>query len=70
MLSVRVDVLVTSKTGKREMPTTVGSSIVFPSVSSASSLTSVTSFVFPGELPVTVTEFLIPPVCAAACCIT
>ena len=39
----------------------VESSSRFPSVSSSSSETSVTSPVFPGELPVTVTELLITP---------
>ena len=42
--------------------TTVASFVVFPSVSSPSSLTSDTSNVFPGLLPVTVTVLLTLPV--------
>ena len=46
--------------------TTVASFVVLPSVSSPSSLTSETSLVFPGLLPVTVTVLLTLPVSALA----
>ena len=41
--------------------TMVGSSAVFPSVSSPSSLTSLTSLLFPGLLPLTVTVLITLP---------
>ena len=50
-------ILVASIDGEGDISTTVGSSMVFPSVSSPSSLTSLTSLVFPGLLPIAVAEF-------------
>ena len=66
-LSVIFEVFVTSKPISSELVSTiVGSFIVFPSVSSPSSLKSLTSFVFPGLLPVTVTELMTEPLEAAS----
>ena len=65
-LSVIFDVFVTSKPISSELVLTiVRSFVVFPSVSSPSSLTSLTSLVFPGLLPVTVTVLTIEPLEAA-----
>ena len=58
-------ILVASIEGDGDISTTVGSSIVFPSVSSPSSLTSVTSLILPGLLAVTITVFSILPVSEA-----
>ena len=58
-------VLVTSIDPNGAIETTVGSFVVFPSVSSPSSLWSVTSSMFPRLLPVTVTVFSICPLLAA-----
>ena len=68
-LSVTSAVLVTSREASplaKSKIMTVGSSIRFPSKSSPSSLISLTLFVCPGELAVTVTEFSICPVTADA----
>ena len=61
LISVNNAVLVTSNNLVTTNWVTVGSLLVFPSVSSPSSLTSLTSFVFPGLLPITVTVFWILP---------
>ena len=49
-------VLVTSNSGKDDIKTSVGSSVVFPSLSSPSSLISFTLSVNPGLLAITLTE--------------
>ena len=56
---------VTSISGRDEISITVGSSVVFPSVSSPSSLMSETSFVFPGLDAFTVTLLTTLPVPAS-----
>ena len=61
LTSDTVAVFVDSIEGSATVYIIVGSFVVFPSVSSPSSLTSLTSLVFPGLLPVTVTEFFILP---------
>ena len=69
-LSVIVAVLVTSIEGSNSVVvTTVGSLELFPSVSSPSSLTSLTS-VPVGLLPVAVTVFETPPASRACASIT
>ena len=65
-LSETVALFVTSITFEGAIITSVGSLVVFPSVSSPSSLISETSLVFPGELPVAVTVLFIFEVSAAA----
>ena len=62
LLSVIVAVLVTSIAGIDWISISVGSFDVLPSVSSPSSLTSETLFVFPGLEPVTVTLLTTFPV--------
>ena len=64
LLSVTDAVFVTSIKGTEEIVTWVGSFVVLPSVSSPSSLTSLTSLVFPGLLAVAKTELLMVPVSA------
>ena len=66
MLSVTVAVFVTSIFGKETIETTVGSFIVFPSVSSPSSEVSLTLFDWPGVLAVTIALLEILPVVAAS----
>ena len=68
-LSVTVAVLVTSIPGEAVILTIVGSSVVFPSVSSPSSEVSVTSLEFPGDDAVTTTVLDVPPASTAACAI-
>ena len=68
-LSVIVAVLVTSMDGSAVVIITVGSLELFPSVSSPSSLTSLTS-VPVGLLPVAVTVFETPPASRACASIT
>ena len=65
-MSTTTLVLVVSIEESEEVSTTVGSLVVFPSVSSPSSDTSVTSFVLPGVLAVTCSVLLTDPVFAAA----
>ena len=61
-LSVISAVFVTSiAISPEDITTIVGSSVVFPSLSSPSSLISVTSFVLPGLLPLAVTVFITLP---------
>ena len=64
-LSVIVDVFVTSIDGDAVIETTVGSSIVFPSLSIPSSDVSVTLFVKPGLLAVASNVLLILPLSTA-----
>ena len=63
--SVTVATLVTSTLPADSVVTMVGSSTVFPSLSSPSSDVSVTLFVCPGEEAVAETMLLINPVFAA-----
>ena len=65
-MSTTTLVLVVSIEESEEVSTIVGSLVVFPSVSSPSSDTSVTSFVLPGVLAVTCRVLLTDPVFAAA----
>ena len=67
--SITVTVLVTFIELATAVWTKVGSSSVFPSVSSPSSLMSVTSPLFPGLLAIAVTLLLIKPVFETACSI-
>ena len=64
LLSIARTVFVASMLASRDVVTTVGSSVVFPSVSSPSSLMSVTLLVWPGVLPVAWATLLIEPVLA------
>ena len=66
LVSIRVLVLVTSIDESVVVKITVGSLVVLPSLSSPSSLTSDTSLLLPGLLPVAVTIFLTLPVFPAA----
>ena len=65
-VSTKMFVLVTSMVESVVVKTIVGSLVVLPSLSSPSSLTSDTSLVPPGLLPVAVTTFLTLPVFPAA----
>ena len=64
-----VAVFETSIDASEIVATMVGSFVTLPSVSSPSSLTSLTSLLFPGLLAVAVTVFAILPVFAASCSI-
>ena len=69
-LSITVAVLIASIDGCAVKVYSVGSSVVFPSVSSPSSLISIISSVFPVLLAVTVTVLLNPPASTTAWLIT
>ena len=66
LVSTRVLVLVTSIDESVVVKITVGSLVVLPSLSSPSSLTSDTSLLLPGLLPVAVATFLTLPEFPAA----